>query len=332
VKEEELHKTAPGIGEISMRRSEAVALIGSAFLASPTATLAQTTRKLRVGANPGESLAEGIFAQEGGFFAKAGIDAELVTVTNGGAMTAAIVSGELDIGPSNIASIAAAHVRGLQLNLFAPSVIVRSSAPPTTIVAVLKDSPLVTAKDFNGKTFGVSTVRDLQQAAVMTWLDKNGGDSKTATFVEIPNPEQLSALVAKRVDAVVLVEPFFTAAKDQVRMVARPYNALANQLMTFGWIANKKWYDSNPALVSKVVDAIRATARWANRNHAATAAILSSRSRIPLDVFAKMNRQVYAEGKLDPAMIQPIIDASAHYGFLTHAFPASELFAPNVES
>ncbi len=314
-----------------MRRSEAVALLTSAFLASPAAAGAQSTRfKLRVGANPGESLAEGLLAAEGGFFSKAGIDAEVVTVTNGGAMTAAIVSGAIDIGPSNVASISAAYVRGLQLNLFAPSVLVSSKSPPTTIIAVPNSSPLRTAKDFAGKTFALSTVRDLQQAAVMTWLDKNGGDSKSVTFLEVPNPEQLPALMAKRVDAALLVEPFLSASKNDTRMIARPYDALGSQLMTFGWIANKSWYDSNPALVERVIGVIRATARWANRNHDATAAIISNVAKIPKETFLTMNRQLFSEGKLDPALIQPIIDASAHYGFLTRDFPAPELFAPNA--
>jgi NitT/TauT family transport system substrate-binding protein len=313
-----------------MKRSDAVALLTSTLLARSAPASAQQRARLRVGANPGESLAEGIYSLDGGFFSKAGIDAELVTVTNGGAMTAAIVSGDIDIGPSNVASIAAAYVRGLELDLFAPSVIISSSAPPTTIIAVARDSPLRVAKDFNGKTFACSTVRDLQQAAVMTWLDRNGGDSRTATFVEIPNPDQVAALLARRVDAAVLVEPFLSAAKSDTRLVARPYDSLGKALMTFGWIANKNWYDGNPALVRKVVEVIHSTAHWANRNHAATAKILSGLSKIPFDTFLTMNRQTYGETKLDPAMIQPIIDASAHYGFLPRDFPAVRLFAPNA--
>ena len=250
-----------------------------------------------------------------------------MTVTNGGAMTAGIVSGAIDAGPSNVASIAAAYVRGIALNLFAPSVIVASNAPPTTIVAVYKDSPLRSVKDFAGKTFALSTVRDLQQAAVMTWLDANGVDSKSVAFIEIPNAEQLAALAAKRVDAAVLVEPFLTAARGDTRMIARPYDSLASRLMTFGWIANKDWYAANPAVVQRLIAAIRETAVWANRNHDATATIISSAAKIPKETFTGMNRQTFSEGKLEPAIVQPIIDASARYGFLPRAFPAAELFA-----
>jgi NitT/TauT family transport system substrate-binding protein len=310
-----------------MKRSRAIALATAGLAAAPFAAGAQSNPKIRIGMNPGESLSEGLLAQGGGFFTRAGLDVELVTVTNGGAMTAGIVSGAIDAGPSNVASVSSAYVRGIALNLFAPSVIVTSSAPPTTILAVLKDSPLRGARDFSGKIVALSTVRDLQQAAVMTWLDANGVDSKTVQFIEIPNAEQLAALSAKRVDAAVLVEPFLTAARNDTRMIARPYDSLGSRLMTFGWIANKDWYAANPAVVARLVAAIRDTATWANRNHDATATIISAAAKIPKETFTGMNRQTFSDGKLDPALIQPIIDASAHYGFLTRAFPASELFA-----
>jgi hypothetical protein len=38
---------------------------------------------------------------------------------------------------------------------------------------------------------------------------------------------------------------------------------------------------------------------------------------------------VYAE-KLDPAMIQPLIDASAKYGAISAPFPAIDLIAPEA--
>jgi NitT/TauT family transport system substrate-binding protein len=313
-----------------MKRSEAVALIGAAALGVPSAARAQA-RKLRVGYSAsGESLAEGLYAQEGGFFAKAGIDVELVALSNGGAMTAALVGGAIDIGPSNVASMAAAYGHGLHLNLFAPSIIISAAAPPTTIIAVANDAPIRTARDLAGKTIACNTLRDLQQAAVMTWLDKNGGDAKSVRFIELPNADQLAALAAKRVDAACLVEPFLSSAKNDARFIGRPYDSLGKQLMTFGWIANTAWYGENPDLVRKIVPALRDTARWANANQALTAAINSKYSKVPVEQLTAQNRQLFAEGKLDARLIQPIIDASARYGFLPQTFAASELFAPSA--
>jgi NitT/TauT family transport system substrate-binding protein len=311
-----------------MNRSTAIALAGAALATVPRRARADDRRPIRIGYSAsGESLAHGIYTQEGGFFAKAGLAVEMVALGNGGAMTAGIVSGALDIAPSNVASMSAAYARGLHLDLFAPSVIVLASAPATTILAVPTDSPLRTARDFNGKTIGCNTLRDLQQAAVMTWLDKNGGDAKTAAFVEIPNPDQLGALATKRIDAACLVEPFLSSPKNDARAVARPYDSLGSALMTFGWIANSAWYSANPDAVKRVVAALRAGAKWANANPDRTAAINAKYSGVPAADLMAQHRQVFSDGTLDPTLIQPIVDASARYGFLPHGFAASELFA-----
>jgi NitT/TauT family transport system substrate-binding protein len=314
-----------------MKRIEALALTAAGLVAFPARARADAGRPLRVGYSAsGESLAHGLYTQDGGFFAKAGIEVELTALNNGGAMTAGIVSGAIDVAPSNVASMSAAFARGLHLDLFAPSVIVLSSSPATTVLSVAGDSPLHAAKDFNGKTIGCNTLRDLQQAAVMTWLDKNGGDSKTAQFVEIPNPDQLGALATKRIDAACMVEPFLSSPKNDTRPIARPYDSLGSRLMTFGWIANKDWYAANPDLVKKLIVVLRESARWANANPDKTAAINSRYSGVPAADLMSQHRQVFGDGTLDPSMIQPIIDASAKYGFLPHGFPATELFATNA--
>jgi NitT/TauT family transport system substrate-binding protein len=252
----------------------------------------------------------------------------MTALGNGGAMTAGIVAGALDIAPSNVASMSAAYAHGLHLDLFAPSVVLLANAPATTVIAVAADSPLRTAKDLNGKTIGCNTLRDLQQAAVMTWMEKNGGDARSAQFVEIPNADQLGALASKRIDAACLVEPFLSSPKNDARTIARPYDSLGNALMTFGWIANADWYAANADRVKTVVGALRASARWANANPDKTAAINAKYSGVAAADLMAQHRQVFSDGTLDPALIQPIVDASARYGFLPHDFAASELFAP----
>lgn len=310
-----------------MKRFDALALFAAACAAAPIAAGAQSTKKIRVGVNPGESLSQGLLADGGGFFAKAGLEVEQVLVTNGGAMTTGIVAGAIDIGPTNITSVSSAYIRGVDIKLFAPSVIVSSSSPATTALAVHKDSALRSPKDFVGKTIALSTIHDLQQAAIMTWLEQNGVDSKSVQFIEIPNAQQLAAVTAKRVDAACFVEPFLSPAKSEIRIVTAPYSSLGNRLMTFGWIANKDWREANAAMLPRIATAIRLSAVWANHNHDATAAIISPAAKLPLEAFKTMNRQTFSEGTLDPTLIQPIIDASARYGFLTKSFPASELFA-----
>lgn len=313
-----------------LKRAEALVLGASLFAAAARRGGAQEANPvIRLGTQTGESFAEGLYAQDAGFFKAAGLNVELSFFNAGGAVTAAVVGGAIDVGVTNTGSMSAAHARGLPIYLVAPCTITAPGRGASTVVAVTKTSPLRTAKDLSGKTVCVSTVRDLQQAATMTWIDQNGGDSKAVTFVEIPISSQAAALQAGRVDAGVLIEPWITMSKNDIRIIAQPYQSLAPHIMISGWISNKAWLDGNAATARRFVAAMRATAAWANRNHDASAVILEKYSKIPREVIATMTRLTVGD-TLDPKLIQPVIDATVRYGFLPKAFAAAELFAPNL--
>jgi NitT/TauT family transport system substrate-binding protein len=308
-----------------MKRAHAIALV-AAVAASPARSARAQDTPLRVGVGPVESYAEGWYAVEMGFFKQAGLDVTPTSVPGGGGpLTMAVVSGALDISISNTAAMAAAHARGLPLVLLFPGA-VYSSNSPVSVLAVASDSPIRTAKNLTGKTIALTTVGDLQQASVETWLDKNGGGAKSVSYIEMPVATMGGALQAKRVDAVFLVEPFVTQLRAETRILATPYDSIAKQLQISGWVANANWLRGNGATAARFVAVMRQTADWANRNRPAAGEILAKVTKIPIEVVAAMNRLSYGLA-LDAALIQPVIDASAHYGFLPRSFPAAELFA-----
>jgi NitT/TauT family transport system substrate-binding protein len=309
-----------------MKRSTALVVAGSALFAGIHPLRAQTPVKIRVGVGVVESYSQGAYAQEMGFYRQAGLDADVQALVNGGAITAAVIGGSLDLGTTNGGSMANAYVRGLPLYCIAPSGLY-TSASPTTQLIVAKDAPIQNAKDLNGKRIAVTTLHDLQQAAIMKWIDDNGGDSRTCSFVEIPNAELVASILAKRIDASALLEPQLTEQKDKVRVLSSPYDSLAKLLLISGWITTKSFYERNTATVQKFIGVMRQTADWANKNPRAAAEVLAKLSKIPIETVQKMNHNVYGT-TLDPALIQPTIDASAKYGFLPKPFPATDMFAP----
>jgi NitT/TauT family transport system substrate-binding protein len=290
----------------------------------PLPTDAQTAM-LHIGAGTNDSFGEGHYLRDGGFLERVGLSAEVSGLGNGGELTAALVAGTLDATVTNVASIAAAHIHGLPLVVIAGSAVYRASDPPTTALLVLKDSQIRGAKDLIGKTVGLSTLHDLQQAGMMTWLDKSGVNSALVNFTEITNTMQFEALKQRRIDAVVSVEPWLTGSLGEARIVTKPYDSLASHLITTAWIANTGWVEKNPEITRKLVAAINATADWANKNKAATAGILQKYVALSPETLRTMNRLTFAD-RLDAGAMQPIIDASARYGFLPKTFPAGELF------
>ncbi len=65
----------------------------AAFALSTRAAGAQTLRPLRIVLFPGETAATGYYAKELGYFARAGIDAQITEVKNGAAAAAAVAGG-----------------------------------------------------------------------------------------------------------------------------------------------------------------------------------------------------------------------------------------------
>src|SRR5271170_622123 len=135
---------------------------------------AAQSASVRIGAGIGDNFGEPLYAYDGGYFQRYGIDAELTILSGGGALTSALAGSALDVTISNVGSLAQAHFRGMPISVIAGGAIYSADAPPTTAVLVLKSSTVREAKDLIGKTVSMSTLHDMDQAAVMTWFDKNG--------------------------------------------------------------------------------------------------------------------------------------------------------------
>jgi NitT/TauT family transport system substrate-binding protein len=307
-----------------MKRAAFTSLLVGAAAAPRVASAQAAPTVIRLGTAPVESYALAIYGVDRGFFKAVNLDVQIQTFSGGGGVMSAAAGGALDMGCANVGAQANAHSHNLPFSMIAGGGNY-SSASPTTVLAVAKNSPLKTAKDLNGKTIGCSTLKDLQQVSVMKWVDTNGGDSSTLKFLEIPVPEMAPALLAGRIDGACELEPSLTFAKNDIRIFGKCYDAIAKTLTITTHFANNEWLAKNNAAAHAFIGAMRTTAQWANKNQAQAATILERISKIPADTVGVMNRVVFAES-LDPSTIQPVIDATAQYKFIPATFNVAEMF------
>ena len=82
----------------------------------------------------------------------------------------------------------------------------------------------------------------------MAWIDKNGGKSSKVKFVEIPFPQMEPALVAGKVDAISVQEPFAAAAarRPEIRVLSNPWGDVLPKFLIASWFASEKWIQKNP--------------------------------------------------------------------------------------
>jgi NitT/TauT family transport system substrate-binding protein len=286
---------------------------------------AAATTAVSLGTFPIDPMSVAYYAKDQGYFARAGLD---VTITpfGGGAgagIAASVATGALDIGIVDITSISSGHLRGLDFKIFAPGVM---ATPQTTTdqLAVSSTSTITKGADLNGKTIGIVLLKSSQQVLTMAWVDKHGGDSKSLKFVELPFTQMASAVEQGRVDAVAMTEPFLTFAKHSVRPLGNIFDGIANRFVFMAYFATSAWLQSHAAVAANFDAAIRQAAVWANSNHPASAEILIKYSKLDPAIATTMSRSTFGVS-IEPAMIQPVIDASAKYGVIEKAYPASDL-------
>jgi NitT/TauT family transport system substrate-binding protein len=304
-----------------MRRALIVLFVSVALLCPQAGGAQEAT--LRIATIPIDVGAEVFYARDAGFFKKAGIDAQIQPITNGGAIAAAVASGAIDVGFSNLVSIATAFKRGVPITIIAPAGLY-STKTPSSVCVVAQNSPIKSAKDLTGKVFATNGLKNIAEFGPRAWIDKNGGDSSTVSFIEMPFPAMSVALAQGHIAAALLAEPSATEFKSSTRVLSKCFDGIAPNFMISAYIATTKWATAHPDLVQKFQQAIRETAAWANKNHDKTAEMLAKEAKISPDVVRAMNRSVYPE-RTDPAMIQPVIDVTAKYGGLNATFPASEM-------
>src|ERR1700676_2453062 len=103
---------------MKLNRLQTIAIIAAGFAGKAKPARAQEI-KLRLAGVPTESYAEPLYALDGGFYAKYGLDVEVNFFTTGGAITNALAGGALDVGIADSIQVGNAFNRGVAFGFFA---------------------------------------------------------------------------------------------------------------------------------------------------------------------------------------------------------------------
>lgn len=309
-----------------MKRSQALARVLGvvASSAAPRCALAANAT-LRIATLPIDPAACSYYGQDLGFFQAAGIDAQIQVIQSGAAVIAALVSGAIDVGWSSPISVASAYLRGLPIRIVAAGGLYVQHRETTGII-VAKNSPMRGARDVEGKTLAVDTLRTAGELSTRLWMSQNGADPSKLSVVEIPFPEMPQALIAGRVDAASSAEPFITEARGQVRFFADTFAAIAPRFCLGCWVSTPQWVDAHRDAVATFDAVVAKAGAWANSHQNESAAILSKYTGLDLAITRSMVRCLYGT-RLLADEVQPPIDLAVRYGLLASPVRAESLLA-----
>jgi NitT/TauT family transport system substrate-binding protein len=312
-----------------MKRDMAIRLLGAAAAAPLlTVSAAAAADPIRVIGLPIDTGLEVQYAQAAGIIDQSGLSVHAETMYAGAAVQAAIAGGAADIGLTNVSSLATAREKGLPLVMVAPAGLY-TSKEPSSVLMVARDSTLRTARDLNGKIIAVNGLKSISQLGPEIWMDKNGGDSTTAHFIDMPFAEMPQALATHRIDAALVAEPQATTAKKDARVFAAVYDAIGPRFLITAWFSTAAWVSANPDLARKFAAMIYRTAAWSNTHRAQTAEVLIGLTKLDPAIVRVMPRVIFDESA-DPAALKPHLDAALKYGLITKPVIPEDLFAPEL--
>lgn len=306
-----------------MERRHAISAVLGALGAAALPRAARAAAPLRVATLPVDPGAEVFYAKDLGYFRDAGLELDVQTLPNGGAIAAAVAGGSIDIGFSNLISLAEAYQRGVPVRVIAPGSLYTSNSPTTALV-VPKSSTLKTARDCDGKTIAVPGLKQIVQYGTQLWIDKNGGNSSTVHFIEMSFPQINVAIQSSRVDVGLVAEPFTAEAQQHGRLFAAPFDAIAPRFVIGCWFAMMPWIAAHPDQVRAFRNTIFKTAAWANGHKPQSGEILAKYSKLTPETLKRMLRVDYAI-RFDRAEMQPVVDVAVRYAGVKAPFPVEQI-------
>jgi NitT/TauT family transport system substrate-binding protein len=251
---------------------------------------AQETVDVTVGVIPIVDVAPIYLGVEQGFFEDRGLNLTLESGQGGAAIVPGVVSGQFQFGFSNVTSLLLARSNGLPLK------IVTNGAASTGLdgedfggVLAQADSGISDAADLAGKRVAVNTLNNIGTTTIRESVRQAGGDPDEVTFVELPFPDMPAALEQGNVDAIWVVEPFFTIAQDGgAELVASNYVDPAENLTVATYFTSEQYTQQNSDVVDRFTEAMNESLEYADANPDAVRETLQTYTQIDPAVAAKL--------------------------------------------
>ena len=192
-----------------------------------------------------------IVARDEKLFEPAGVDLDLVSFNDQGAVVPALLSGSVQFGSSSPEQALAAGQQEPSLRM----VVSTETANPYSLMV---NPGIDSIEDLKGKTIGVNAQNASADyfAAITMFNDAGMEAGKDYTFTNVgPTTARVAALQAEQVDAVLLFPPDTLKAQENgAHIIAKASDSPSLDGALFGTlVALKSWYSDNKDAAAKFV-------------------------------------------------------------------------------
>lgn len=292
---------------------------------APAAPVEMTT--LTLGAVPTLDLGTIGIGNEQGIFERAGLEIEITFADGGPAVVTGVVSGQFDIGYTAWTPplLAIAGDQPLRLVTGVAGIGPEGS---NSLLLVRDDSGIESYADLTGKKVATNAPRSVLALLAIAATTVDGGDGTTIEIVPLPFGEVARAVAEGAVDAGVTVEPFITAASTEypnvisigdpslvVQQERDPSTLIFTSADTLG--------GDKADAIARFKAAFAEAAAFADANPDDARRLGAEITGVPEASAAIMPVSPMVTD-VDPARLQPVLDAMLQYGWIEEPLDLTE--------
>lgn len=279
---------------------------------------------IRMGVVPAATFAPVFVGLEQGIFERHGIDLQIEVGGLAPTVFPRILKNQLQLGANTWGTLVTAQEQGLPLTGIAPIDRGGETADDDYQGIVAKPGGVRSLEELEGKTVAVPTLKSFTDSQVRSVLKAAGVDISTVRFIAIPFPDMPAALKAGRVDAIGVVEPFFSQAKADG---GTPLASLSRGQLMGAIVAARAWVEQEPDTVRRFQEAWAETLRFATDNPDVVRRALTTGLRIPAEVASRMTLPIWLDG-IDEARVQEIADMMLDVDGIRTPVDAADMTTP----
>jgi NitT/TauT family transport system substrate-binding protein len=275
------------------------------------------TTTLKVGVIPIADVAPLYLGIDRGFFEQENLKIEPQLAEGGAAITPAVVSGDFQIGFSNTISLLIAASKDVPVQIISQGVLGgKDESEAWADLLVLKDGPIKSGKDLEGKTIAVNTLSNICEVTIKASLEKEGVAVDQLKFTEVPFPDMNAALEQKRVDAACAVEPFVSQGEAGAAKGIDPFYVRTSPDLTVAtYFTTTQYAEENADVVDRFVRAMNKSLEYAQSHPDQVRKVLLDYTEIPPEAAEQITLPQWRTDLSVPT-IELLADLSEKYGLI----------------
>jgi NitT/TauT family transport system substrate-binding protein len=293
---------------------------------SPTNGDDLSGHKLKLGVLPVADCLQAFVAYDQGYFSEAGLEVELVTLSGGSHVIEVVQSGDIQIGWSNIVSVAIAKENGIDLQ-FVSGGALETSANREHKLLIASTSSIQTIKELEGKVIAVNTLSNLPYLATIALLNEENVSLEKVTMIEVPFPQMEAAIIANNVDAALMIEPFVTSslgAQTTKVLNHQPFAVFGEENLIAAWFSKESYIGSNENEIKAFQAAIENATQFIEEHPEDAKSILLKHTGLSSEILETVVLPRYGT-ELSLNTINPVLEIGVSYGVIQNVDVAEGL-------